>query len=59
MALQGVVAAGATAYLAVFAVRLGASPFLVGLLNGFPSLLLLLTAVPRRPVRDQADQSGE
>lgn len=46
MALQGVVAAGATAYLSVFAVRLGASPFLVGLLNSLPSLLLLLTAVP-------------
>ena len=46
MALQGIVAAGATAYLSVFAVRLGASAFLVGLLNSLPALLLVLSAVP-------------
>lgn len=46
MALQGIVAAGATAYLSVFAVRLGASAFLVGLLNSLPALLLVVSAVP-------------
>ncbi|MHB0878100.1 MAG: MFS transporter [Anaerolineae bacterium] len=46
MALQGLVAAGATAYLSIFAVRLGASTLMVGLLTGLPSLVLVLTAVP-------------
>lgn len=46
MALQGIVAAGATAYLSVFAVRLGASALLVGLLSSLPALLLMVSAVP-------------
>lgn len=46
MAMQGIVAAGASSYLSIFAVRLGASTFMVGLLTGLPSLVMMLTAMP-------------
>ena len=46
MAFQGIIAAGATAYLSVFAVRLGASTLMVGLLSSLPALVLVLSAVP-------------
>jgi len=46
IALQGVVAGGAAAYLSVFVVRLGASPLLVGLLSSLPSLVMALLALP-------------
>ncbi|NPV08914.1 MAG: MFS transporter [Anaerolineae bacterium] len=46
IALQGVVAGGAAAYLSVFIVRLGASPLLVGLLTSLPSLMVALLSLP-------------
>ncbi len=56
IALQGIVAGGAAAYLSVFVVRLGASPLLVGLLSSLPSLVMALLALPAgRYVERQAD----
>ena len=46
IAFQGIVAGGAAAYLAVFAVRLGASTYLVSLLTSLPSLLTAVAAIP-------------
>ncbi|MHB0874728.1 MAG: MFS transporter [Anaerolineae bacterium] len=46
IACQGVVAGAASAYLSVFAVRLGASTVLVGLLSSLPALLLAIAAIP-------------
>ncbi len=56
IALQGIVAGGAAAYLSVFVVRLGASPLLVGLLSSLPSLVMALLALPAgRYVERQPD----
>ena len=46
IAFQGIVAGGAGAYLSVFAVRLGASAFLVGLLTALPALLTAAACIP-------------
>ena len=46
IACQGVLAGAGAAYLSVFAVRLGASTLLVGLLSSLPALLLALSAIP-------------
>ena len=46
IAFQGVVAGAGAAYLSVFAVRLGASTFLVGLLASVPALILTLLSLP-------------
>ncbi len=46
IAMQGIVAGGAAAYLSVFAVRLGASTLMVGLLTSLPALITAIMSIP-------------
>jgi MFS family permease len=49
MGWQGIILAGITTFLSVFLVRLGASPFLVGLLTSVPALVTIVLSVVFAP----------